>query len=405
MSKLSIKYQTICKISLGLLLVAFVTFYFTDGISKIIFRTSDGFYRFGPIIKGAFEFLVLGYSILTLKKQKLEFLAAILALVGIFLVGQFFLYLNFKELNFLENFNTLFKYLFPLIVFLLAIDVLALPAAKRRSVFKYYKFILSFNSLLILYGVVFGSVVLQTYFSAYRYGYDGLIFAQNEASYIFILAVFTVYYRRFYLGIKEWFFWIIALSSLVVATKAVYLTFILLLSYHIFSRVSLKKILIFGFAGIIAGYLMFNTMINKIFLNSYDVFMHSYRKGGFLFALLSGRNLFIEKKLKPLLLDIWSFPNFIFGGQDVSNFYMEMGLLDLFLFFGFLGTLIYGYLYFKLAQHVDFEKRFKRFFLFTFLLIIATAGHFFTSGIAGLHFIFFILINRNRTENDRSISL
>jgi len=393
MNTILIRYQTISKISLYLLLVSFVTFYFTDGLSKIIFRTSDGFYRFGPILKGGFEFFVLGYSLLTIRKQKVNFLNAILILLAIFLVGQFFLYQNFKELNFLENFNTLFKYLFPLIIFLLAIDVFALPVAKQGKIYKYYKFILGFNSLLILYGIVFGSRILQTYDSFYRYGYDGLIFAQNEASYIFILAIFTVYYRRFYLKIKESFFWIIVLSSLVVATKAVYITFILLLLYHIFTRVSLKKILIFGFTGIILGYFMFNTMINKIFLNSYNVFMHGYRNEGLIFALTSGRNEFIEEKLKPLLLDVWSFPNFIFGGQDVSNFYMEMGFLDLFLFFGFFGALIYCYMFFKIFQLIDLERNFKIFLFFVIIAIIATAGHFFTSGIVGMHFIYFILIN------------
>lgn len=392
-----IKYKTICKISLALLLVSFITFYFTDGLSKIIFRTSDGFYRFGPILKGGFELFVLGYSIVTIRKQKLEFLISILVLVGIFLAGQFFLYLNYKELNFLENFNTLFKYLFPLIIYLLVIDILALPYNKYRKIYKYYKFIIGFNSLLILYGVFFGSQVLQTYKSSYRYGYDGLIFAQNEASYIFILAIFTVYYRRFYLKIKEWFFWLVILSSLVVATKAVYLSFILLVLYHIFTRVSLKKIIIMGVSGLAVGYIVFNSIINKIFLNSYNVFMHGYREAGLLFALTSGRNEFIQEKLKPLILDIWSIPNFFLGGQDVSSFYMEMGILDLLLFFGFLGALIYGYLYYKLVQLIHFKKEFKRFFIFTFLLIIATAGHFFTSGIAGLHFIFFILINRNQT--------
>jgi hypothetical protein len=404
MPTLILKYKTICKISLFLLLVAFVTFYFTDGISKFIFRTSDGFHRFGPIIKGGFEFFVLGYSILTIRKQKLEFLSGILILVLIFLIGQFFLYQNFKELRFLENFNTLFKYLFPLIIYLLAIDVLTLPDEKQNKIFKYYRYILGFNGLLILYGIIFGSIVLQTYDSYYRYGFDGLIFAQNEASYIFILAVFTVYYRRFYLKIKEWFFWIIILSSLVVATKAVYISLILVLLYHIFTRVSFKRILIFAGVGILAGYLLFNTMVNKIFLNSYNVFMHIYREGGFLKAITSGRNEFIEEKLEPLIFNIWTLPNFIFGGQDVSTFYMEMGILDLFLFFGFFGLLIYGYMYYKLVKLIDFQKGFKRFFVFTLLTIIASAGHFFTSGIAGLHFIFFVIINRN-SNNDRNNNL
>jgi hypothetical protein len=402
-----IKYQTICTISLYLLLISFVAFYFTDGISKTIFRTSSDFHRYGSIVKGSFEFFVLGYSILTLRRQKLEFLVAIVILISIFLVGQFFLYRNFNEINFLENFNTLFKYLFPLIIYLLAIDILELPTEKKNKIFKYYRYILSFNGLLILYGILFGSRILQTYDSTYRYGFDGLIFAQNEASYIFILAVFTVYYRRFYLKIKEWFFWIIIITSLAVATKAVYLTFILLLLYHVFTRVPLKKVLIYGLTGILTFYLVFNTIVNKIFVNSYNVFMHGYRREGLLFALTSGRNEFIEQKLEPLILNIWTIPNFLFGGQDVSKFYMEMGFLDLFLFFGLLGSIIYCYIFFKLFQKIDFDLNSKIFLFFVIVTIIATAGHFFTSGIVGMHFIFFMIINRRsqKTYLDENISI
>jgi len=393
MSAFIIKYQTICIISLYLLLISFVAFYLTDGISKTISRTSSDFHRYGSIVKGGFELFVLGYSIITIRKQKLEFLVAILILFGIFLIGQFFLFRNFNQINFLENFNTLFKYLFPLILYLLAIDILSLPTKEQNKIFKYFRYVLSFNALLILYGVFFGSIVLQTYGSKYRYGFDGLIFAQNEASYIFILAVFTVYYRRFYLKIKEWFFWIIIISSLAVATKAVYLTFILLLLYHIFTRVPLKKVLTYGLTGILTFYLVFNTIVNKIFVNSYDVFMYGYRREGLLFALTSGRNEFIEEKLEPLIFNIWTTPNFLFGGQDVTEFYMEMGFLDLFLFFGLLGSIIYCYIFFKLFQKIDFDLNFKIFLFFVIVSIIATAGHFFTSGIVGIHFIFFMIIN------------
>jgi hypothetical protein len=161
-----------------------------------------------------------------------------------------------------------------------------------------------------------------------------------------------------------------------------------------FKRVSIKKLLILFLFIITIGYFLFSTTINEIFINSYDVFMYQYNKGGLLNALLTGRNTFFSTKLEPLLFDLWYFPNIFFGGQDVMSHYIEMGLVDLFLFFGIFGFSIYFYFYYKLFNLLSFNKDFKIFFGLTLLFIIAFAGHFFESGIVSLHFMIMILINR-----------
>jgi len=393
MSDIKINSQQIYNYSIALFIVAFIVFYFTDGLSKYIFRTNAGFYRFGPIIKGLFEMLVLLYGLITLRNSKLIFLSGILLLALSFLIGQFFLSFNYAELSFLENFNSLFKYLFPLILYLIAIDIIS---HKKYPVLllKTYKSILSINSFLILIGILYGVAVFRTYAGINRFGYDGLIFAQNEASFIFIFSITFVYYRRFYLGIKERFFWVTIIPSIFVATKAIYLFLVLLLIYHLVKRVPLKKLLFFATSSILMGYLLFYTTLNKIIINSYGVFMHTYRKGGFLNALLSGRNSYIESKFKPLVFETWSLPNFIFGGQDVKSHYVEMGFLDLFLFFGIFGSIVYLYLFYLIIRQLRFSVYFKYFFIFSLILIIATAGHFFESGIAGLHFIILVLLSR-----------
>ena len=72
-----------------------------------------------------------------------------------------------------------------------------------------------------------------------------------------------------------------------------------------------------------------------------------------------------------------------------------MGFIDLFLFFGIIGFSIYLYIYYRLFTLFPFNRDFKIFFGLTLFLIIATAGHFFESGIVGVHFIFILLINKN----------
>ena len=166
----------------------------------------------------------------------------------------------------------------------------------------------------------------------------------------------------------------------------------LLLLFHILIRVSLVKLIGVLLTLSFFVYAMLNSFINEVFANSYAVFMYGYKTKGLLFAVLSGRDQFINEKLIPLITEYWSFPNYIFGGQDVKKYYIEMGFFDLFLFFGLFGGIIYLYIFYRIFSIIPFQKKFKLFFGLSFLGIIATAGHFFESGIAGLHFLFMLLI-------------
>ena len=128
-------------------------------------------------------------------------------------------------------------------------------------------------------------------------------------------------------------FWVILLPSILVATKGIYLFLIVLLLFHVLLRVSFVKLVSLLVALTVFLYTILNSVINEILINSYAIFMYMYNKGGLLYALLSGRDQFINEKLVPLITEYWSLPNFIFGGQEVSKYYIEMGFFDLFLFF------------------------------------------------------------------------
>src|SRR5690554_1476595 len=112
-NKLIIKAGTVRNLSLSLLIVSFIVFYFSDGISKILYRSGADFHRYSRIIKAVFSFLVLIYGILTLNRKKANILIGILILIANFLLGQYFLSLKMPDIDFLENISTLFKYLFP----------------------------------------------------------------------------------------------------------------------------------------------------------------------------------------------------------------------------------------------------------------------------------------------------
>lgn len=403
--KFILSEKFLSQIAVGILIVFFTIFYLGDGVTKFLYRMGADFYRYGLFIKAFACLVVLVYGIVFLNRSKLNILLLMLILTVFFLIGQYSLSLSYDEMDFVENANTHFKYLFIFIFFLLVIDIRKLDTLPP-VIINIYKLILTINGFLIIVGMVLKIPWLNTYNSKWRFGYDGLILAQNEASFIYIFALTFVYYRRFFQKKNELFFWIVVIPSLLVATKAVYLYIILLVLFHIFFKLPFKQAISFVLGGAIIGYLILRTTINKILVNAYEFFMFMYRRDGLLHAVLSGRNEFIDKKLVPLITEHWTIFNFLFGGQDVISHYIEMGIFDLILFFGIIGSLLYLYAFFKMFRLLDFNRKFKIFFAISLFFIIATAGHFFESGIAGIHFIMLLLMcnNWNKSKDDNFIS-
>ncbi len=387
------------KLSLLLLAVSLLIFFIVDGIYKIEVRGGYGSFRLGIIVKGLFELFFFLYAIILLNKQKLHLLFSIFIFALFFLTGQYLIYQEMTDLHFGDNLNRFFKYILIILLYIAASDVLDSDKYPEKLL-KLYKSIIWINGFVIIIALLLSIKVFRTYAGPWRFGYNGLIYAQNDSSYFFIFALTTFYYRRFYLFIKEWIFWLILITSILVATKAVFLFILLLILFHLTQRVSIKKILIVGLSLAVAGYLIFSSIINKILLNAWGVFQYNYHKGGLLFALLSGRNTFLQAKFIPLVTQIWTLPNFFIGGQDVELYYMEMGFFDLFLFFGIIGLLLYLYIFIKIYNRVSFSYKFKLFFLLALLGIVGLSGHFFNSSIAVTYFIIFVLINyKYQSEN------
>lgn len=182
-----------------------------------------------------------------------------------------------------------------------------------------------------------------------RFGYDGLIFAQNEASIFYLLGLFVYYYdwkvnKR---PIKYLFF--VLFLCVLTGMKAVFLGATLLALFHFFSNMSVKKViyLLLGFVVTIATLVLSFSKLKIIF----GYYFYFFKNKGFLYAILGGRNTFIESRIIPYL-EKWGVVNYIIGGQNISNVedylaLVEMDFIDLVLFFGIFNCIIFLYLYKK----------------------------------------------------------
>src|SRR5690606_19494807 len=197
-------------------------------------------------------------------------------------------------------------------------------------------------------GLIFNIRLFSTFpIGTPRFGYDGLINAQNEASIFYLLGLFVYYYdwKVHNKPLRHLLF--VVFLCMLTGMKAVFLGVLLLALFHFFYRTSLKKALYisFGFIAISTALILSFSKLKVLFGYYYWFFL----KRGFLYTILGGRNTFIESRVVPTL-EKWHLVNYIFGGQNISNAndylaLVEMDFIDAFLFFGLVNGFIFLLLY------------------------------------------------------------
>ncbi len=196
----------------------------------------------------------------------------------------------------------------------------------------------------------FGIKLFSTFpIGAARFGYDGLIFAQNEASIFYLLGLFVFYYDWRYNKKPPKKLTFVLFLCFITGMKAVLLGIGLLAIYHFFSTVNIKKLL-YIISGTIAGAVIVILSFSKL-KALFGYYYYFFINKGFVYTILGGRNTFIESRVIPYL-EKWGGLNYLIGGQNISNItdnlaMVEMDFLDLFLFFGLINSSLFLLFYKK----------------------------------------------------------
>lgn len=289
----------------------------------------------------------------------------------------------------MENINIFNKYMFVFIVYF-ALYRYQYFGDQFKRLMKILEFLFVSNSFLVIIGFLFNIELFSTYIKdnifTYRFGYSGLIPAQNEATMFLFIGICYFYYKYFVL--KEihgkWKFYLILVSALLLGTKGIYIFLLLFFLYYALvnttprQRVTAVIIALFVSCGI---FILLQTDWMKFYMH---YFAWNLEEKGLLSTLLSGRNSFVEYKFFEIL-SYWTPVNFFIGGQDQTRYLIEMDIFDAFLFFGLVGMMILIALYFKTLFRFRLKNLFLLFFVFSFFLIAFFAGHFFTSALNALY--------------------
>ncbi len=368
------------------LLVVFLLFLSSEILSKLLNHLDVGFSRVSVIVKVVF---IIYFIILLLfkhhKVNKKSFYTVGLIVV-LFLFGSWMNSLSGGIQNIQYNFLYLSKYLFIFILY----DFYSFFSRKSKD--RLYKFIeafLIFNSVLIIMAVIFQIDAFQTYLRGDRFGYNGLLYMVSQSTYIYIFLI-AVYLNQYINTSKVKVKYILILvASIMTGTKAI-LLFLALMSLFLFVKKRWYANKSFYVTFTVAT--LFLTFIFKpIILPKIGLLLGYYKENGFLAMFFSGRNFLLEEVMYLVSnkLDIVSI---FFGGFPFYDLRTELGLIDVFLFFGVIGGIVYLYFYYKilLKDITQLRKPFIYYFLAALFLIVFLGGNYFTNAIISIYILVFL---------------
>ncbi|MFD2563567.1 hypothetical protein [Aquimarina rubra] len=256
---------------------------------------------------------------------------------------------------------------------------------------KYLETIFILFSLNILTAAIFEIQYLQTYHFSERFGYMPLFSSQNEYSFIAITSIVFFYQKLLHKSsVKNvLLLCITVIASLLVGTKVLYLFICLWFLYILFN--SLGKIKSIFIISILILIIYFTKSYWIVFLETYfKPIIYIYREKGLIDSLSSLRVSFFENRFN-LQMEEFETINYLFGGQNLL-FKTEMSIIDIVLFFGVLGAVLYFYNYWKFVIKFLSLNRVSIFYGWSVCILSFIAGYYFESYSAQIYSVSFLYI-------------
>lgn len=341
-----------------IVILAFIGSLTANFLNKVVsFYDWLDFHRFSGAVNLIFEITLILIAFIFKVRSKYILYAAILLLF--FLVGQLFLGANstfefpiihqFTLGGFYQVNNYLFIFLF--------VAVFNKYSQKERLSYELVNILKAFvyiNTIFVILGILTKNHIFYSYPFSERVGYVGLFTSPGYLQYIYMILIIFLYKKYIYTKkIKELLLFIGI--TLIIGKKGVLLFLGILFIIH-FCFVHKYK---FIFRTItIFGILISSVLMKDIILFAIKIFPFwesIYLNYGIKSLLLSYRDVLFNEGM--LFIDNnWQIINYFIGGDDVTN-RVELDIVDLYMFFGALGTILYIFFlrvnFFRSSSYID----------------------------------------------------
>lgn len=359
--------------SLPLASIFLVTFYLSEAFGKYSFW----FFDEKSSVQRNIKLMILIFLVAVLLKKHLKPLLLLGGLALSFILGQLFLSHGFLP-DVLVNSG---KYMFPILLFLFFSKY---PSGQdhQHLFFKTFEIVILCNSLLILLGFLFGIALFSTY-AGERFGYNGLFFASSTGSYVYIIAVFYFLFTLKQDFFRNWKTLIFLPAAFLLGTKTVLAgilaaIFLWLWYYAGFSKTRKRIVLSVFFVALLGG--------AYLFFFEFGIFNEIRQERGLVDAIFSFRNDLLFHRTLPFIENNWNFGNYLFGGINDLQTKSQMGIVDIFYFWGLFGGVFYLLLYGRIF--VDFPLKNPILFCLAIIFGLAFfAGHFFVNASLAIYLL------------------
>ena len=350
----------------GSVLFLFLTLSFLfDFIDKVYIYNDINFIKFNRVLKFIFLLYALSVSVMYFKffVKTIRFvLITLLLLTIIYLlkVGNY----NVYKMEFL-------RYAFLLASFPLIYYVISNGNFKfTTKLYQLFKYIIVINTVLILIGLVCDIQVFKTY-KANRFGFNGMLLSQGFTPFFYLSAIVLFWYMK-----DKKMLIVTILISFISGVKGVYLAEFIALTLIVFYDKNLSRA--FKIKGILVLFFCFTT-VTLVILNI-SPFKELIKSDRFLTAIFSYRIEYSKELISSITKDNF---NYLIGATGIEKVRLEMQIIDIFLFFGIIGFLVYTYFIYGIYKIIK-KKYLAVILLLTALITSIFIGNFFCIPMSSL---------------------
>jgi hypothetical protein len=370
-------------------------FFLGDVLRKIAIFNNLSFIRQSSVSKVIGLILIVSFFVKNFKyyiasNKNVKIIYSLLILIFIFFIGQWSLRNEFLQPdNLFKNTEYLVKFLY-LPILMIVFGPLKNDSINTQKILRVFEITFLVNLFFLVLGLIFDLEIFRTYIGN-RDGYVGVYNRSGQASYFFIIFLLYYYYNRDKKAALIKFI-IVAVCSIFIGTKRIYLFLAILFLYHLIREGAYKNLKFYKFLLALSLLsLVFMNAIKSFFSRTVKIFINLYEEKGFFSSLTSYRSDNLLNLYNNYFSEYWNWYNYIIGGARFQGYKFIAGndIVDLFLFFGGLGIIIYA---FYLLTLIDFKNagKFFNFFVFVILFLSLVSGAFLYDPWVNL--LFFIMV-------------
>jgi len=271
------------------------------------------------------------------------------------------------------DFYILCQYNFGIIILLFFLN--SKPQLEKKYLLRVVETVIGLNFVCILLGIFFGIDFFQTYQGG-RFGYNGIFKSTSTASFFYMFSIMFLLLKKKKSKFNITLLIIAFISSLFIGSKTLYAYVIFCLVIIMLEFIGKRK----GVIGVKMFYLLpfmicivICTIVFIPLVSLNETLHRLLVEEGVLTTFFSNRDHHVINAYKDMK-ESYNTMNFLFGGLAKVKRLTEMALIDLFLVFGLVGSIIYNVLLISIFPRIqDISLRIMLAFV---LVIIFLRGDF-----------------------------